>query len=345
MIRFFSKMRYKLATENRAAKYLRYAVGEILLVMIGILMALQVNNWNTEHKNRKEYVKTIEALQQDLRDNIRNANHVIQDAYKRDSMITLVRNREVTREMYRQDQTLRNLIERLYFYSPIEDNLLAAINFENHAPDVYKPAIRDLKTLKAQIVRWENSYTKSTQRIIDYDNSLAENYSWYNEDDPASIEDKIDYLLNERHYENKVKIFKNGYLNNNVYDISMIRNLSVATLVELSRVKGNDRETNVNDLIQQLGLKPYEKVSDSAVVPANKKINFRISQLWYNASNQAVDIRTINPKDEELRGVWTLEPGHYRRATLGDDELVKVEYKNGKSESFRSVVDGYLLIE
>jgi len=48
MIRFFSKMRYKLAAENRVAKYLRYAIGEILLVVIGILIALQVNNWNQE---------------------------------------------------------------------------------------------------------------------------------------------------------------------------------------------------------------------------------------------------------------------------------------------------------
>lgn len=46
MLRFFSKMRYKLAAENRVAKYLRYAIGEILLVVIGILLALQVNTWN-----------------------------------------------------------------------------------------------------------------------------------------------------------------------------------------------------------------------------------------------------------------------------------------------------------
>lgn len=46
MIRFFSRLRYQLAAENRVAKYLRYAVGEILLVVIGILIALQVNTWN-----------------------------------------------------------------------------------------------------------------------------------------------------------------------------------------------------------------------------------------------------------------------------------------------------------
>ncbi|MDX8337885.1 DUF6090 family protein [Draconibacterium sp. IB214405] len=50
MLRFFSKMRYKLATENRVVKYMRYAVGEILLVVIGIVIALQINNWNEQRK-------------------------------------------------------------------------------------------------------------------------------------------------------------------------------------------------------------------------------------------------------------------------------------------------------
>nr|WP_321353757.1 hypothetical protein [uncultured Draconibacterium sp.] len=53
MLRFFSKMRYKLAAENRVAKYMRYAVEEILLVVIGILVALQVKNWNESRKMQK----------------------------------------------------------------------------------------------------------------------------------------------------------------------------------------------------------------------------------------------------------------------------------------------------
>ena len=59
MLRFFSKIRYQLAAQSRAAKYMRYAVGEILLVVIGILIALQINNWN---ENRKQHVKDLDFL-------------------------------------------------------------------------------------------------------------------------------------------------------------------------------------------------------------------------------------------------------------------------------------------
>ncbi len=54
MLRFFSKIRYKFAAENRPVKYLRYAIGEILLVVIGILIALQINNWNQARILKKQ---------------------------------------------------------------------------------------------------------------------------------------------------------------------------------------------------------------------------------------------------------------------------------------------------
>ena len=62
MVKFFGKTRQKLLAGNRFRKYLLYAVGEILLVMIGILLALQVNNANEERKNRaleKVYLSDI----------------------------------------------------------------------------------------------------------------------------------------------------------------------------------------------------------------------------------------------------------------------------------------------
>ena len=67
MLRFFSKMRYQLAAEIKVGKYLRYAVGEILLVVIGILIALQVNNWNEGRKERIQKNLFIHSITSDLK--------------------------------------------------------------------------------------------------------------------------------------------------------------------------------------------------------------------------------------------------------------------------------------
>ena len=50
MIKFFRKIRQRLLTKNKFSKYLIYAIGEIILVVVGILIALSINNWNEEIK-------------------------------------------------------------------------------------------------------------------------------------------------------------------------------------------------------------------------------------------------------------------------------------------------------
>ena len=72
MLRFFSKIRYKLAAENKIAKYLRYAIGEILLVVIGIIIALQVSNWNTERVLRHKEVVYLKSLKKSLEQDLEN---------------------------------------------------------------------------------------------------------------------------------------------------------------------------------------------------------------------------------------------------------------------------------
>jgi len=69
MIKFFRRIRYTLMEQNKTGKYLKYAFGEIVLVVIGILIALSINNWNEtklERKIEKEYiVSLIEDLETD----------------------------------------------------------------------------------------------------------------------------------------------------------------------------------------------------------------------------------------------------------------------------------------
>ncbi|MCF7560919.1 DUF6090 family protein [Sabulilitoribacter multivorans] len=67
MIKFFRKIREKLLSENKFSKYFIYAIGEIILVVIGILIALQVNNVNEQQKSNDFEVKILKELRSNLK--------------------------------------------------------------------------------------------------------------------------------------------------------------------------------------------------------------------------------------------------------------------------------------
>ena len=73
MIKFFRHIRKSLLMENKTSKYFKYAIGEIILVMIGILLALQVNNWNEERIEKQKLSNYYERMYEELdssRDNL-----------------------------------------------------------------------------------------------------------------------------------------------------------------------------------------------------------------------------------------------------------------------------------
>lgn len=70
MIKFFRNIRKKLAIENKAAAYSRYAIGEIVLVVIGILIALQINNWNEHRKQTEELREYLYKISNNVKQDI-----------------------------------------------------------------------------------------------------------------------------------------------------------------------------------------------------------------------------------------------------------------------------------
>ncbi|MBO6881381.1 DUF6090 family protein [Winogradskyella sp.] len=70
MIKFFRHIRQSMINQNRTKKYLLYAIGEIILVVIGILIALQINNWNENKKLRNQEITYLHNLKGDLKTQI-----------------------------------------------------------------------------------------------------------------------------------------------------------------------------------------------------------------------------------------------------------------------------------
>ena len=84
MIKFFRKIRQNLFTEGKTVKYFKYAIGEVVLVVIGILIALQINNWNENNKDllleRKvlnEIIIDLDIAKEDLENDINGLKRAI----------------------------------------------------------------------------------------------------------------------------------------------------------------------------------------------------------------------------------------------------------------------------
>ena len=86
MIPFFRKIRYRLAKDNQFFKYSRYAIGEILLVVIGILIALQINQWNDNRIKRNLEVEFL----MEIKDNL------LKDKAQIDQVLKFNKKKEVT---------------------------------------------------------------------------------------------------------------------------------------------------------------------------------------------------------------------------------------------------------
>lgn len=86
MLKFFRRIRRKLLNEGSFKKYLVYAIGEILLVVIGILIALQVNNWSQKNAHQELELEYLKSMQVELRQDSLNLTHELNRLTYTDSL-------------------------------------------------------------------------------------------------------------------------------------------------------------------------------------------------------------------------------------------------------------------
>ncbi len=135
MIKFFRHIRKSLLMENKIGKYFKYAIGEIVLVVIGILIALQINNWNQTKKERYKEINLLKELKMNLQTNIHNLEM------------------DITSQIESE-----HLINRLIYYIdhklPYNDSIPIFLTKGDYAPDVIltSSAFETLKTSGLELI-------------------------------------------------------------------------------------------------------------------------------------------------------------------------------------------------
>ncbi len=214
MIKFFRKIRYELVEKNKTGKYLKYAIGEIILVMIGILLALQVNNWNENRKLDSKINSVFKIIKSDLVSDIETIDKVLNIASDQNSIAKKLLNKNITYDDYLNckkcysylfgfpDITLNNRGIKL-----LEEN---STNF-NSLPD----------DLSISIIKFYNYFNieidVATQEITkDFDNNyyFFKNQKTWFEDYVHGVknDDFIKYALTATDFRNRVVSFKILYL-------------------------------------------------------------------------------------------------------------------------------------
>jgi len=226
MINFYRKKRKTLADENRGLKYARYAIGEIVLVVIGILIALSINNWNEGRKDKIQEKRIITDLNIEFSKNINIINEIIEKVENSSrSCFTIMELMNMNADQlsnYKIDSLIYLSIEYKHF-NPINNTLFEIFQMGNLK-------IISNKVLKDNLIEWsrELENNKSTFTIYEkwiedellpyYSKKIAlknvDKYGPLAWKKKSNFEEDFEVIFNDREYEN--------IIDNNLYHLSLL---------------------------------------------------------------------------------------------------------------------------
>ncbi len=136
MLRFFRHIRKTLIMPDNVRKYLIYAIGEILLVVIGILIALQVNNWNEEKKEKRSEIQLLTEVVGNMETDLKNLDLKINETKR-----FLKSNKAVLNHLKTGGEltdSLRYHYAWIYGHGNFQPNLIAFENLKSIGIDIIK---------------------------------------------------------------------------------------------------------------------------------------------------------------------------------------------------------------
>jgi hypothetical protein len=314
--------------ENKTSKYFKYAIGEIVLVMIGILLALQVNIWNETRKVNNDIDKMFSLLESELENNISNTSRLIRSGYMRDSIRVLFKNNQVTRQMIYNYPSFvfRDFGTHTLFVQ--DERLNEIIAHEKQLPKNYQPLMTDLKRLKTRIESrrfWESKTLElSMQRVKE----KVDETPYFGDKDSLAFNNFVTRALEDKIYRNKVEHYNNLFLDENVWDATLIKTSSVILLWKLKSAK--DDSLTLEEFLKSLKLKPFIENSCNDSNFKEFEVLFRRNFIIYNSQSEEVILikvsindgdkaTTILPAKNFLMGQWNLDENSYLEIEIDDN--------------------------
>jgi hypothetical protein len=258
MIKFFRKLRRGSLSRKRFPKYLLYAAGEIFLVVVGILIALYLNNLNEIHNSQAKADILLEDVLNELNVNIATIENEIDFFHKKDSVFWAVKQNRVTMQTY-TDPSHPEFIDMTTLFTQFQltnDAYRLLIANRENIPVGYKPIIKKLNALdsklKARLDDFDAELLDAVKTNIKF---YSDNYSWFSDDTAIGNEDYYNYMLEDYGYKNKVYFF-NG--------LAIRNHLGVALAYRSNAI---NCYTEIATLLNKADVKPSFTYTDQQLQP------------------------------------------------------------------------------
>ena len=227
MIKIFRRIRQQLLSENKFSKYGFYAIGEIILVVIGILIALQINNWNETRQQESKVFKYAKSLVEDLKADIEMLQVSQFQANKKAEMIDSLRNMVNTIPTTELSSTDLWVICHDMLYRPYKWNrsTLNELNSSGSTRFIKNESVQN------KLVAYE-SFSKHLDQDFGYDINNSQ-----------KADEQISFVINlNSPYLYKLKKKENQTFNDTAFNIFKTKDYEVA--------KANDLDLLTTDTIQ-----------------------------------------------------------------------------------------------
>ena len=354
MLKFFRRIRRTLIDKRDLNRYLIYAFGEILLVVIGILIAVQLNNWNQKRISAVEIEVLLNNIEEDLIRNIVHLNDIINIYQVNDSLTRRVINNQVTLEDYYRDDDLGNLLLRFQFLNITYENIDKLLGKEEMIDSKYEESIVAAK----EILR-ANIYDElSGDPVIDFYNKnvdfMTSQPLWILRSDSLSIKRRYNFFLTDEKYKKQVLNYwgKTSFL---TLTVIYSRSAQMKLLGILKTIRHNYDVDQLHQLFKNIGLHSFTKIDCEDEVLRNENQFYKNERfLVANLSQDQAHLIVMSGEDELIQE-RKLKPGEYstiqetKFGVVGINEdfysIIEI-HKDGQCiQKYADVSNGYLIIE
>lgn len=356
MIKIFRKIRQNLLSEGKTGKYLKYAIGEIILVVIGILIAVQLNNSNERRNSRNELNELLIDLTEYMEPQKLILNYELSKIKQKDSILNdIVQNRLNETFSLTPDKLREGLFDPTEFpYRSIPEyqldfsNITNLINRKEDFPKAYWSMIYDLESLSIYsdaIIYLSSKLSELSKKHLDF---LLNNRPHYFESNPTSDKALMDYIMHDPNFEIRISEIK-GYEEEiiDAFESYIFNSAKLDATIKHHINKYNAQQ--IDSLWLEYNAIKFstkncsDNVEDQLVSFSHKR--YRV--LFYNGQEGKVRIQQYNEDNEVITERTYSKKGVFTFNLVKTDSKFGLRYNIGEKcfEVINPVKNGYFIIK